>query len=133
MKRLFTTLFFFALIAAGIYYLYATNDNFKKYVNVFIQSNDQDTDSVSTSSTEFTETKEKKSSKKKSDYADEIALIDGDSWNYFIKDNNTFTISHKPINNPLEICVKINWFDKNFSTIAEYKVTKEGSVTSSNK
>lgn len=58
-----------------------------------------------------------------SDYAEEIALLDENKWNSFTKENNTFTLTHKPTGKVLQICVKINWFDKNFSTIAKYKVT----------
>lgn len=60
-----------------------------------------------------------------SDYAEEIALIDGDEWHYFSKKKNTFTLSHKPVNNKISISVKINWYDKNFSTIIMYQVTEE--------
>ena len=67
-----------------------------------------------------------------SDYAEEIALVDDNNWNYFKKENNTFTISHKPTGKELSICVKINSFDKNFSTIAKYKVTDSGDNTALN-
>ncbi|OFY87012.1 MAG: hypothetical protein A3F72_03305 [Bacteroidetes bacterium RIFCSPLOWO2_12_FULL_35_15] len=64
-----------------------------------------------------------------SDYAEDIALIDDNSWLYFTKENNVFTISHKPTGKNLQICIKINWFDKNFSTIVKYSVTDNGSIT----
>ncbi|MBK8344732.1 MAG: hypothetical protein IPL12_16445 [Bacteroidetes bacterium] len=67
-----------------------------------------------------------------SDYAEEIALVDDDNWHYFKKENNTFTISHKPAGKELSICVKINSFDKSFSTIAKYKVTDSGDNTALN-
>lgn len=58
-----------------------------------------------------------------SEYAEEIALIDGKDWHYFSKENNIFTLTHKPTNKQLKICVKINWFDKNFLSILKYNVT----------
>jgi len=58
-----------------------------------------------------------------SDYADDIAIIDDHVWHHFTKDKNTFTLTHKPTGNELKICVKINWFDKNYTTIAIYRVT----------
>ena len=57
-----------------------------------------------------------------SDYAEEIALIDGKDWFYFKKDNNNFTILHKPKNQKLQISVKINPFDSNFNTILQYNI-----------
>lgn len=67
-----------------------------------------------------------------SDYAEEIALLDDNTWNYFKKENSSFTISHKPTGKELQICVKINSFDKSFSTIAKYKVTDNGDITALN-
>jgi transglutaminase/protease-like cytokinesis protein 3 len=67
-----------------------------------------------------------------SDYAEEIALIDGKTWHYFTKDNNTFTLSHKPTGKQLEICVKINWYDKSFKTIIKYNVTDKKRITAAN-
>ena len=64
-----------------------------------------------------------------SDYAEEIALIDGKTWYYFSKEKNTFTLSHKPISNEISISVKINWYDKNFSTILTYNVIDKDPIT----
>lgn len=58
----------------------------------------------------------------KSSYADKIALIDGGSWYYFTKEDSIFTLQHTPVGKEVKISIKINWFDKNFSTIAKYKV-----------
>jgi transglutaminase-like putative cysteine protease len=57
-----------------------------------------------------------------SDYAEEIALVDGDHWQSFKKQDNVFTLLHKPANDELQIVVKINWFDEEYSTIAEYSM-----------
>lgn len=59
-----------------------------------------------------------------SDYAEEIALIDDNTWHYFKKENNVFTVSHKPVGKQLKITVKINWFDS-FYSITRYKVVDE--------
>ncbi len=67
-----------------------------------------------------------------SDYAEEIALIDDKTYHYFKKENNMFTLSHKPTGKQLWICVKINWFDKNFHTIVRYKVIDEGKIIATN-
>jgi hypothetical protein len=64
-----------------------------------------------------------------SEYAEEIALIDDHSWNYFKKDGNKFTLNYQPKGMQLEIGVKINWYDTNFSLIAKYDVKKLESVT----
>lgn len=61
-----------------------------------------------------------------SDYAEEIALLDNNNWSFFKKEKNSFIISRKPTGEELQICVKINWFDINFSTIAKYKVIENG-------
>lgn len=60
-----------------------------------------------------------------SDYAEQIALIDGKDWHYFQQEGNSFTLTHKPTNKQLDICVKINWYDKSFSTILKYSVTTD--------
>jgi len=57
-----------------------------------------------------------------SDYAEQLALIDGNSWHYFSNEGNKFTLTHKPSGKELSISIKINWFDKNFSTIMSYNV-----------
>ena len=67
-----------------------------------------------------------------SDYAEEIALVDDDNWIYFTKDKNSFTLSHKPAGKELQVCVKINWFDKSFKTIAQYIVTDNGDIAALN-
>lgn len=54
-----------------------------------------------------------------SDYADDIVLIDGDNWLHFTKQDNTFTLLHKPISSNVEIAIRINWFD-DYSTLAAY-------------
>lgn len=64
-----------------------------------------------------------------SDYAEEIALIEGDSWYNFTKANNTFRITHIPNGKTITICVKINWFDENYSTITKYNFTDKNEIT----
>lgn len=63
-----------------------------------------------------------------SDYAEDIKLIDGDAWNDFKKEGNLFTLSHTPQNDTLLVVVKVNWFDKDYQTIARY-ITKGKSKT----
>lgn len=67
-----------------------------------------------------------------SDYAEEIVLIDDKTWHYFKKENNTFTLSHKPLGKLLKIGVRINWFDKNFYSIVRYKVLDEEKIIATN-
>ena len=68
-----------------------------------------------------------------SDYAEEVALIDDKTWHYFSKDKNTFILSHKPTGTQLKISVKINWYDKSFSTILKYNVTTDNEkITAAN-
>ncbi len=57
-----------------------------------------------------------------SDYAVEIAIIDGSAWHQFTKTNNVFTLTYAPKGNTLSINQKINDFDKEFSTILKYKI-----------
>ncbi len=58
----------------------------------------------------------------KSDYAEKIALIDGNDWSYFKKDGNTFTLSHTPEKDSILIAVKVNWYEKNYQTIMKYSM-----------
>jgi hypothetical protein len=67
-----------------------------------------------------------------SEYAEEIVLIDGDIWYNFEKKNNTFTLTHKPLGKEIRISVKINWFDKDYYPILEYKLIKEKKITEAN-
>lgn len=55
-----------------------------------------------------------------SDYAEDIVLVDGNDWHHFKKQDNTFTLLHKPASSELQISVKINWFDDEYLTIAAY-------------
>jgi hypothetical protein len=57
-----------------------------------------------------------------SDYVEEMAIIDGEQWTYFKKENERFSASHIPRADELQIAVKINWFDVGYTTIVEYKV-----------
>ena len=66
-----------------------------------------------------------------SDYAEDIVLIDGSNWHHFKKQDNTFTLLHKPVSNELQISIKINWFDEDYSTIAIYSV-QNGAIVSNN-
>ena len=60
-----------------------------------------------------------------SEYFDSLVLKDGKSWHNFLKYGNLFSISHLPLNNDIEILVKINSFDKSFSTLLHYSVIKK--------
>jgi hypothetical protein len=55
-------------------------------------------------------------------YAEDITLIDGNTWHSFKKQNNSFSLTHTPISNQIEISQKINWYDANYWTILKYKV-----------
>lgn len=55
-----------------------------------------------------------------SDYAEEIALVDGGNWHYFTKNGSEFTLKHQPQNTDVSLCVKINSFDRSYSTIVKY-------------
>lgn len=56
-----------------------------------------------------------------SDYAEEMALIDGKEWYYFTKNGTEFTLTHKPLSNNIQVAIKINSTDKSFSTFIQYK------------
>jgi transglutaminase-like putative cysteine protease len=60
----------------------------------------------------------------KSDYADQIALIDGKTWYYFEKNNNVFTLKHKPMGKKFELVQKINRKDPDFITLVRYRTDK---------
>jgi hypothetical protein len=60
----------------------------------------------------------------KSDYADQIALVDGKNWYYFEKNNNVFTLKHIPTGKKLELVQKINKKDPDFKTFVRYKTDK---------
>ena len=64
-----------------------------------------------------------------SEYAEEIALIDNGNWHYFKKNNFDFNLTHIPKGKNIEICIKINWFDKEYSTITNYIVNDKKSKT----
>ena len=64
-----------------------------------------------------------------SEYAEEIALIDNGNWYYFKKNNFDFNLTHIPKGKNIKICIKINWFDKEYSTITNYIVNDKKSKT----
>jgi hypothetical protein len=63
-----------------------------------------------------------------SNYAEELVLIDDNTYHSFYKDGTAFTLSHKPTGKGIMICVKINWFDKNYTPIAVYKVIHKNKI-----
>jgi hypothetical protein len=65
-------------------------------------------------------------------YAEQIALVDDQSWHYFEKDGDLFTITHKPAGKKLKVCVKVNWFDQSFQTLLEYKIVNDEKMTEAN-
>lgn len=67
-----------------------------------------------------------------SDYAEEIALVEGDKWNYFKRENNRFLLTHIPTSKEIKISVKINSFDKSFFTLLIYKIIEREKVTEHN-
>jgi hypothetical protein len=57
-----------------------------------------------------------------SDYIEEAAIINSGQWIYLQKENNEFKAEFIPLSDRVKICIKINWFDKNFWTAVEYTV-----------
>lgn len=60
-----------------------------------------------------------------SDYADAMVLFDDSSFNMFKQDGSTFTLTHIPKGRHINICVRINWYEDSFSTIAKYDVVNQ--------
>jgi hypothetical protein len=56
-----------------------------------------------------------------SDYVDHMAIIDGEQWTYFKKEDGKFSALHVPVSDKLKIAVKINWFDIEYKTIIIYR------------
>jgi hypothetical protein len=67
-----------------------------------------------------------------SDYAEEIALVEGDKWNYFKKENNRFSLTYIPTGKAVKISVKINSFDKSFYTLLKYQIIEREKITETN-
>jgi hypothetical protein len=57
-----------------------------------------------------------------SDYAEQMAVIDGVAWHQFTKTNNVFTLNYMPKGNTLSIAQKVNDYDKEYSLILKYKI-----------
>lgn len=62
----------------------------------------------------------------RSDYAEKIALLDGDDWSYFKKAGNTFTLTHTPVKDSIFVVEQINWYDEEYKTIIRYQ--KQGNT-----
>lgn len=57
-----------------------------------------------------------------SEYAEEIAAINNGKWNYFVRNNDTFTLLVSPEPGKLEVSVKFNPQDNNFDSCIIYEV-----------
>lgn len=62
------------------------------------------------------------------EYAEDIALIENGEWIHFTKDGNVFKLNYTAKGDVISINTKTNWFDKNYSTVAEYTTTGSGPV-----
>jgi len=60
-----------------------------------------------------------------SDYAEKIALVDGDDWTFFEKNGNRFTLKHAAEADSVSIVMKTNWYEKNYDTAMKYMVVQK--------
>lgn len=65
-------------------------------------------------------------------YLENVAIIDGGEWIDLEKEGDVFKIKHSPKGDKIEIVVKVNWFDKEFLTIAVYQTVEEKNLTAHN-
>jgi hypothetical protein len=64
-----------------------------------------------------------------SDYLENVVIIDEGKWIDLKREGNVFKIEYIPKGDKLQISVKVNWYDKTFSTIMVYDIVDEKNLT----
>jgi Transglutaminase-like superfamily len=68
-----------------------------------------------------------------SEYLENVVIIDDGQWINLKREGNVFKIKHTPKGDKLQIAVKVNWFDDEYSTIVVYETVDEKNLTAHNK
>lgn len=64
-----------------------------------------------------------------SEYLEKVMIIDGQQWIELKMEGDTFKIKHIPTGDKLQIAVKVNWYDKTYSTLVVYTIVDTENLT----